>query len=78
MKRTFDVELGKIFQKIRNERNMSQQYVADRLHVSRSTIASWEQGRRGLSADDFFKLCEFYNVNPNDIGNSVKNYLYRV
>ena len=77
MRKVFDVELGKIFQEIRKSREMSQQYVADRLHVSRSGLASWEQGRRGLSADDFFKLCEFYNVDSNEIAAQVKNYLYR-
>lgn len=77
MKRLFDIELGKLFQNIRNQHDMSQQYVADRLNVSRSTVASWEQGRRSLSADDFFKLCEFYDVNPNEIANKVKRYLYK-
>ena len=76
MGKKFDSELGKVFQDIRKSHEMSQQYVADRLHVSRSGLASWEQGRRGLSADDFFKLCEFYNVDPNEVAEKVKKYLY--
>ena len=76
MKKRFDVELGKVFKELRKGRNMSQQYVADRLNVSRSGLASWEQGRNGVSADDFFKLCEFYDVDPNEIGRKVSKYLY--
>ena len=76
MKKRFDIELGKIFQDLRKGRNMSQQYVADRLNVSRSGLASWEQGRNGISADDFFKLCDFYGVDPNDISKRLDKYLY--
>lgn len=77
MKRLFDIELGKLFQNIRNQHDMSQQYVADRLKVSRSLVSSWETGERNLYMDDFIKLCDIYNVDPNEVSNKVKKLIYK-
>ena len=76
MKTVFDVELGKLFQQTRKEHGMSQQYVSERLNVSRSAVANWEQGRNTINADIFFRLCDVYNVDPNEIVKHVRKYLY--
>ena len=36
--------LGENLKKLRKEKGMSQQEVAQRLHVVRQTISKWEQG----------------------------------
>lgn len=77
MAKTFYKELGKIFASIRKSHSYSQQYVADRLKVSRSLVSSWETGERNLYMDDFIKLCDIYNVDPNEVSNKVKKLIYK-
>ena len=47
---------------IRMEKMLSQQQCADLIHVERSTIASWETGRRLPDADMLAKLSEALNI----------------
>ena len=77
MASVFYIELGKLLQSVRLDNKMSQQDVADRMKVSRSTIANWETGRRVINIDDLFKICEIFNVDPNILTNQVKRYLYK-
>ena len=77
MASVFYIELGKLLQSVRLDNKMSQQDVADRMKVSRSTIANWETGRRVINIDDLFKLCEIFNIDPNILTNQVKRYLYK-
>lgn len=72
----------KFYQKVANElknarksKGYSQQYVANRIGVTRSCIATWEAGKNQITFDDVFKLCELYDININDLANKVKKYL---
>ena len=55
---------------------MTQQMAANRLGVSRSALANWEQGRRNIYIEQFVKLCEIYSVNPDTILLDLRKYLY--
>lgn len=77
MAKVFYKELGQIFASIRKSHSYSQQYVADRLKVSRSLVSSWETGERNLYMDDFYKLCDIYNVDPSEVSEKVKKHLYK-
>lgn len=70
-------ELGKMLKGYRQSVSLSQQDIADRLKVSRSTVGSWEQGRRVIYADDFFKYCDVVNADPNEITDQARRYLYK-
>lgn len=73
----FYIELGSLLKEYRIGHSLTQQDVADRLRVSRSTISSWESGRRIIYADDLFKYCDVLNVDPNEVCNKVRKYLYK-
>ena len=49
--------------KLRKERGLTQQQIADQLGVDRSTYAYYEGGRSRLSVDVLLLLSEFYKVN---------------
>lgn len=48
--------------KLRNERGLSQQQLADLLFVDRSSIANWENGRRSPDAITLSKLADVLNI----------------
>lgn len=73
----FYKELGLIFKDVRTEHNMSQQDVADRIGVTRSCYANWEQGIRSIDMVSFYKLCNVFLLDPNDVINKVRRYLYK-
>lgn len=73
----FYTELGTLLREYRKSHLMSQQDIADRLRVSRSTVASWETGRRVIYADDLFKYCDAVNVDINEVIAKVKKYVYK-
>ena len=51
-----------IIRKLRKEKGLTQQQVADHLHLDRSTYAYYESGRSKLNADIIVKLAHFYQV----------------
>ena len=51
-----------IIRKLRKEKHLTQQQVADYLGVDRSTYAYYESGRSRLSIDLMVKLAHFYQV----------------
>lgn len=54
--------LSETLRQIRMAKRLSQQQCADLIHVERSTIASWETGRRLPDADMLAKLSEALNI----------------
>lgn len=53
---------AEILQKIRSEKGLSQQKLADLLYVDRSTVASWETGRRVPDAVTLRKISKLFDV----------------
>ncbi len=54
-----------IFERIKNVRedcDLTQQQIADYLHVSQNTYSQYETGKITLSAENAVKLAQFYNV----------------
>jgi transcriptional regulator with XRE-family HTH domain len=52
---------------LRQSKNISQATLADKIYVSRSAVAKWEQGR-GLPTEDSLKLlCEYFNVSEDEL-----------
>jgi len=52
---------GKI-KKLRAENNLTQEQLAERLQVSRSTISSWETGRSYPDLEMVIAICDCFNV----------------
>lgn len=47
---------------IRKEKGVSQQKLADKLGISRSTVAMWETGGSEPDLDTLTKLAEYFNI----------------
>ena len=54
--------LGDTLCRLRTERGLSQQQLANRLHVTRSAIANWEAGHRLPDVATIFKIAESLDV----------------
>lgn len=54
--------IGSKLQSLRKARRFSQQLVADKLGLKRSTLSNYEIGRRFPSLTDLGRLAEFYGV----------------
>ncbi len=50
---------------LRKSNKYTQKNIAEYLNISRSTYNDIEHQRIKLSAEDFLKLCAFYDVSPN-------------
>lgn len=70
-------EIASQIVKLREERGYTQQDLAKRLGVSRSTLANWEQCRREIGAEELLKIYDIFGVNINEHINKLKKYLYR-
>lgn len=54
--------LDKRLRELREEKDFSQEEVANKLNIGRSTYASWEIGRSEPSVCILILLADFYNV----------------
>lgn len=48
--------------RLRKERNLTQNQLADALNVSQSTVASWEKGTRMPTTDFIPTIADFYGI----------------
>ncbi|GAA2218186.1 helix-turn-helix transcriptional regulator [Streptomyces aculeolatus] len=63
--------LGQELRRLREQKNMTAEQVADRLLVSQSKISRLENGRRSISQRDVRDLCGVYEVDDEQIVNSL-------
>ena len=59
--------LGYNIHMIRMMRGLSQRDLAIKLAKSPNAISSWELGNTSPSIDDLMKICELFDVTPNQI-----------
>lgn len=59
------MSLAKILLDLRNERNLSQQQLADSIGISQSTIAKIEVNRNEATGSTLKKLSKFFNVSAD-------------
>lgn len=58
--------MGKNLRRLRLERNLTQDQLAERLGMSNScTVTKWEAGRKGIGKTILLKLCRALNVRPS-------------
>ena len=60
-------KIGKFIQKLRKEKKMTQQELADKLNVTDRAISHWENGRRLPDASLFKPLCEIFDISVNEL-----------
>ncbi len=61
------MDLGSRIRTLRTERQLSQEAVADRLHVSRQAVAKWENGASLPSTANLLALCALFGVPPEQL-----------
>jgi Zn-dependent peptidase ImmA (M78 family)/DNA-binding XRE family transcriptional regulator len=67
MQTTPDVDIGRRLQERRRTRGNTQQQVADRLGVSRPTVAAIEAGQRRFTPEFIVRLAEAYGVSVSNL-----------
>lgn len=60
---TFDKNL----KRLRSQRNLKQEDLADQLHVTRQTVSGWETGRRQPDLDTLKKLADVLDVDLHEL-----------
>ena len=61
------VKIGRFIKECRNEKNMTQQELADKLMVSYKTISKWECGKGLPEVGLMIPLCEILGINVNEL-----------
>ena len=56
---------GETLRSLRIEKGLSQRQLADRLHVTRSSVANWEAGRRMPDAATVYQIAEALNADSS-------------
>lgn len=54
-------------QQLRKRANLSQEALAELLHITRQAVSKWESGQSVPDADTCVKLCELLGVTPNQL-----------
>ena len=65
-------KIGKFIASLRKEKNLTQQELADKLHVTDRAISNWENGRRMPDVSLFKPLCETLGISVNELLNGEK------
>lgn len=68
------MNIGERIQKLRKEQGLSQEQLAERLHISRQTISKWELNQSSPDLDMIVKLGELFGVTTDYliVGNEIK------
>ena len=59
------MDFSKNLQLLRKEAGLSQEEVAEKLHLSRQAVSKWESAQALPDIGTCIKLCEILNVTPN-------------
>ncbi len=72
-------KIGKFISKLRKEKNMTQQELADKLGVTDRAISHWENGRRLPDYSLLKDLCDVLSISINELfsGEKISNENYK-
>ena len=72
-------KIGKFISKLRKEKNMTQQELADKLGVTDRAISHWENGRRLPDYSLLKDLCDVLSISINELfsGEKISNEDYK-
>ncbi len=70
------MNLGKKLFELRKSKHLSQEQVAEKLHVTRQTVSNWELGETTPDLNQAKELAKFYSISLDDlVGLDTKNIL---
>ena len=58
---------GRILKQLREERRITQDEMANALHVTKRAYAGWERGERDVSTDTLCQMADFFGVSTDYI-----------
>lgn len=61
------MNIGEKLYKLRKEKNLSQEEVADRLNVTRQTVSKWETNQSTPDFDKIVPLCELFEISTEEL-----------
>lgn len=67
------MNLGERIYELRNQKNLSQGDLADKLDVSRQSISKWENNMAVPDLDKLMKLCDVFEISLDEITGREKN-----
>lgn len=67
VKELWMMEIGQQIRKYREKENYSQEYLAEKLYVSRQTISNWENERSYPDIHNLLMMCNLFNVSLDDL-----------
>lgn len=59
---SFDEKLGSALRNERERQNLSQQEIADRMHVTKMAVSNWESGKRSMYAKTVKEYCKALGI----------------
>ncbi|WP_054251926.1 helix-turn-helix domain-containing protein [Neofamilia massiliensis] len=59
--------IGQIIKSYRTENNMTQEYLAEALGISRQSVSKWEQGITEPSTSNLLALAKVFHVSPEEL-----------
>ncbi len=59
--------LGETLKELRTERNMTQEFVAESLGVSRQAVSKWENGSSEPSTSNLIAIAKLYEIPPEEL-----------
>ena len=63
----YNKKIGAYLAKERKAKKITQQQIADRLHVSKSAVSCWELDKRTIYAEQMINYCEALGIDPQDL-----------
>ena len=64
--------IGKNMKKIRSEKGMTQEQLAESLHVTRQAVSNWERGNTMPDISKLPQISELFNTSIDEINNKMK------
>ena len=61
------VSLAQRLKTLRTERNLTQEFVAESLNVSRQAVSKWENGTSDPSTSNLFALAKLYSISVEEL-----------
>ena len=61
------MKFGDNLKKIRKEKKLSQEQLAEKVNVSRQSVSKWENGESYPEMNNILELCKIFNCNINDL-----------
>lgn len=61
------MDLGNELKRLRTEKHLSQEAVAQELNVSRQAVAKWENNTSKPSTENLLLICDFYGITLNEL-----------